>query len=54
MEEKVLDITGVELTPGYPDECLGNGAHMQEDGTSIECCCDECDYLVQCFEKSKQ
>ena len=31
--KKVIDITGVELTPGEPAVCLGNG----EQG--FECCC---------------
>lgn len=42
IEKKVIDISGVELTPGEPDVCLGNG----EQG---ECCCDECDFLLLCF-----
>lgn len=41
--KKVIDITGIELTPGEPDVCLGNG----EQG--FECCCDECDYYLLCF-----
>ena len=41
--KKIIDITGVELTPGEPDACLGNG----EQG--FECCCDECDYCLLCF-----
>ncbi|MBQ4327624.1 MAG: hypothetical protein IJC32_04330 [Clostridia bacterium] len=41
--EKVIDITGVELTPGEPTVCLGNG----EQG--FVCCCDECDYLAFCY-----
>ena len=41
--EKVIDITGVELTPGKRNVCLGNG----EQG--FECCCDECDYFLLCF-----
>ena len=40
---EIIDITGVELTPGKPDVCLGNG----EQG--FECCCDECDYFLRCF-----
>lgn len=40
--EKEIDISGVELTPGKPDVCLGNG--MQ----GYECCCDECDYFLLC------
>ena len=43
MNKKVIDITGVELMPGEPTICLGNG----EQG--FECCCDECDYYLLCF-----
>ena len=42
-QEKIIDVTGTELTPGKPTVCLGNG----EQG--FECCCDECDYLLLCF-----
>ena len=41
--KKVIDITGIELTPGEPTVCLGNG----EQG--FECCCDECDYYFALF-----
>ena len=41
--KKVIDVIDVELTPGEPTVCLGNG----EQG--FECCCDECDYLALCF-----
>ena len=41
--EKVIDITGVELTPGKPAVCLGNGKQ------GFECCCDECDCYLLCF-----
>lgn len=41
--KKVIDVTGVELTPGEAAVCLGNG----EQG--FECCCDECDYFLLCF-----
>ena len=41
--KKITDVTGVELTPGKPDVCLGNG----ELGS--ECCCDECDCYLLCF-----
>ena len=41
--KKIIDITGVELTPGKPDVCLGNG------DLGFECCCDECDYYLICF-----
>ena len=40
IKKTVIDITGVVITPGEPDVCLGNG----EQG--FECCCDECDYLL--------
>ena len=40
---KIIDITGIELSPGKPTVCLGNG----EQG--FECCCDECDYFLLCF-----
>jgi len=40
----IIDISGVVLTPGnYGLDCLGNGTH-----NGIECCCDECDYLLCC------
>ena len=40
---KIIDITGIELSPRKPAVCLGNG----EQG--FECCCDECDYFLLCF-----
>ena len=43
--KKIIDISGVELTPGKRDVCLGNGRH------GFECCCDECDYYLLCFPK---
>ena len=43
IKKRVVDITGVELMPGEPNVCLGNG----EQG--FECCCDECDYYLLCF-----
>ena len=44
MQKKVIDdLTGVELTPGEPDVCFGNG---EQD---FECCCDECDSFLLCF-----
>ena len=45
--KNVLDVTGIELTPGEPAVCLGNG----EQG--FECCCDECDYYLLCFPRFK-
>ena len=43
IQKRVTDIIGVELTPGEPTVCLGNG----EQG--FECCCDACDYYLLCF-----
>ena len=43
LPKKVIDPTGVELTPGNPADCLGNG----EQG--FACCCDECDFFLFCF-----
>ena len=43
IKKRVVDITGVELMPGEPNVCLGNG----EQG--FECCCDECGYYLLCF-----
>lgn len=48
--ETILDITNITLTPGNNgNNCLGNGEHVDENGNNIECCCDECDYYLQCF-----
>lgn len=42
----IIDITGVELTPGNMGrDCPGNGLH-----TLYECCCEECDYMLCCLE----
>ena len=43
LPKKIVDVSGVVLTPGKPDVCLGNG----EQG--FACCCDECDYFLNCF-----
>lgn len=43
IEKIMIDITGVELTPGSPATCLGNGRQ------GFECCCDECDFFLLCF-----
>ncbi len=45
----IIDITGIELTPGNNGEnCKGNGKHFDEVGNPIECCCDECNFLICC------
>ena len=47
----ITDVSGVTLYPGDGGrECLGNGQHRDEKGHLIECCCDECDYLLCCCE----
>lgn len=43
IQKKVIDITGIELMPGEPNICPGNG----ENG--FECCCDECDFFFLCY-----
>lgn len=51
-EEKIIDVTGIELTPGnFGKYCLGNGTHFDEKGKLLECCCDECGYMMECFSK---
>ena len=46
----IIDVTGVELTPGNGgNDCMGNGEHISKNGVTIECCCDECDYMMCCF-----
>lgn len=49
----ITDVTGIELTPGNNGEdCKGNGKHFDENGNLIECCCDECNYLLCCTVES--
>ena len=45
---KIIDITGIELMPGEPTVCLGNGER------GFVCCCDECDYYLLCFPEFDQ
>lgn len=44
--EPILDpATGIMLQPSYHGkDCPGNGEHP-----GVECCCDECDYYLDCF-----
>lgn len=43
----ILDITGTVLIPGNRGkDCPGNG--MWND---LECCCDECDYMMCCLDE---
>ena len=42
--ELIIDVTGVTLIPGNQGkDCPGNGTNP-----AIECCCDECDYMLCC------
>ena len=42
----IIDVTGIILMPGNQGkDCPGNGANP-----AIECCCDECDYMLCCFD----
>lgn len=50
----IVDVSGVILTPGnYGENCMGNGEHFDDEGNLIECCCDECAYLMCCAYESK-
>ena len=46
IQKMVIDITGIELMPGEPTVCLGNGKQ------GFACCCDECDCFLHCFPES--
>ena len=49
----IVDITGIVLTPGNNgNDCQGNGEHYDEAGNLIECCCDECSYLLCCNDEN--
>ena len=56
----IIDVTGIELTPGEGGKyCAGNGEHIDENGILLECCCDECDYMIcclimKCYEKCRE
>ena len=47
----IVDITGTILNPGnLGKDCPGNGMTKDKNGEIIECCCDECDYMLCCLE----
>lgn len=51
----IIDVTGIELIPGNNgDDCPGNGEHFDDNGNAIECCCDECNYMICCLETHNQ
>ena len=42
----IIDLNGTILTPGnLGRNCMGNGLHP-----NVECCCDECDYMLCCLD----
>ena len=44
---------GFEYVPGNGGkDCPGDGRHRDKRGKIIECCCDECDFLICCLEGS--
>ena len=46
----IVDVTGIILTPGNGGrDCLGNG-----EFPGIECCCDECDYMLCCLAEGEE
>ena len=48
----IRDVTGTKLTPGnFVKDCLGDGRHFDKKGKRIECCCNECGYLLCCTEE---
>ena len=43
----IVDISGIILIPGnLGRDCPGNGTHPD-----IECCCNECDYMLCCIDE---
>ena len=43
----IIDITGIVLIPGNQGrDCPGNGENPE-----MECCCEECDYMMCCMEQ---
>jgi len=50
-DEIYCDEGDIVLTPGNGGrDCLGNGEHCGQDGNPIMMRCDECDYLICCFD----
>lgn len=46
-----VDISGTVLTYGNSGKnCKGNGEHRNWRGKVIECCCEECSYMLYCFD----
>ena len=52
---EIIDVTGIKLTQGNSGkDCLGNGFHYDENGNLIECCCNECDFMMKCLTKEEK
>lgn len=47
------DVTGIFIPGSGGKDCPGDGTHRDENGTIIECCCDECDYMLLCLDDGK-
>lgn len=44
-----------KLKPGnLGRDCLYNGEHLNKRGKLIECCCDECDYMLCCIKENSE
>lgn len=50
--EEYIDVTGVPLKPGDMRNCAGNGKFYDIDGNKIECCCDNCNFFIECILKT--
>ena len=51
----IYDVTGIKITPGNEGKnCLGNGEHFDKNGKLIQCCCDECDYMISCLSTQEK
>lgn len=47
----ITDNDNLALMPGNNgNDCPRNGNHVQANGQLIECCCDECDFMMCCLE----
>ena len=46
----ILDSTGIKLIPGN----LGADCPGSWERAGMNCCCDECDYLLCCIEQNWQ
>jgi len=42
----IIDVSGIVLVPGIcGEDCPGSW-----ENAGIDCCCDECDYMMCCLE----